>query len=267
MEVKIIPTGGLCNRLRAIATGVAVAKSYHCPSVIYWNNSQGLKADYCELFKPIPQEDVKLIENKQWLYNINGNKDYMIRWPLLKTMFEKTVFNFSIYRDGEIYSKLKMSYSRSLLLISCYPMCTTYTIQGMFIPQNDIQRRIDEVVASFSERTIGVHIRRTDNVVSIQSSPFENFTNMMDTEINKNANTKFYVASDDDEVKESLKSKYPNRIITLMDDTDRNSLEGMKFAVVDLFCLSKTRKIIGSVASSYSQIAAEIGGIEIEYAK
>ena len=33
-----------------------------------------------------------------------------------------------------------------------------------------------------------------------------------------------YVASDDDEVKESLKSKYPNRIITLMDDTDRNSL-------------------------------------------
>ena len=132
MEVKIIATGGHCNRLRAIATGVAVAKKYHCPSVIYWNNSLGLKADYCELFKPIPQDD--------------------------------------------------------------------------------IQRRIDEV-------------------------------------------------------KESLKSKYPNRIITLMDDTDRISLEGMKFAMVDLFCLSKTRKIIGNVASSYSQIAAEIGGIEIEYAK
>ena len=43
MEVKIIPTGGLCNRLRAIATGVAVAKSYHCPSVIYWNNSRLLR--------------------------------------------------------------------------------------------------------------------------------------------------------------------------------------------------------------------------------
>ena len=90
---------------------------------------------------------------------------------------------------------------------------------------------------------------------------------MMDAEIKKNTNTKFYVASDDDEVKESLKSKYPNRIITQMDDTDRNSLEGMKFAVLDLFCLSKTNKIIGSVGSSYSQIAAEIGGIEVEYAK
>ena len=227
-----------------------------------------LKADYCELFKPIPQDDVKLIENKQWIYNINRNKDYLVRWPLLKTMFEQTVFNFSIYRNGdEVYSKLKKSYSRSLLLISCYPMCTKYTIQGMFIPQDDIQRRINEVVAGFSERTIGVHIRITDNVVSIQSSPLENFTNMMDAEIKKNANTKFYVASDDDEVKENLKSKYPNRIITLMDDTDRNSLEGMKFAVLDLFCLSKTNKIIGSVGSSYSQIAAEIGGIEVEYAK
>ena len=212
MEVKIIATRGHCNRLRAIATGVAVAKKDHCPSVIYWNNSLGLKADYCELFNPIPQDDVKLVENIQWLYNIYGNKDYLVRWALLKTMFEQTVFNFSIYRDGEIYSKLKMSYSRSLLLISCYPMCTKYTIQGMFVPQDDIQRRIDEV-------------------------------------------------------KESLKSKYPNRIITLMDDTDRISLEGMKFAMVDLFCLSKTRKIIGNVASSYSQIAAEIGGIEIEYVK
>ena len=174
MEVKIIPTGGLCNRLRAIATGVAVAKSYHCPSVIYWNNSLGLKADYCELFKPIPQDEVKMVENKQWLYNINGTKDYLMRWPLLKMQFEQTVFNFSIYRDGdEVYSKLKKSYSRTLLLISCYPMCKKYTIQGIFIPQDDIQSRIDEVVAGFSERTIGVHIRRTDNVVSIQSSPLE----------------------------------------------------------------------------------------------
>lgn len=90
---------------------------------------------------------------------------------------------------------------------------------------------------------------------------------MMDAEIKKKANTKFYVASDDNKVKKCLKSKYPDRIITLMDNTDRNSLEGMKFAVLDLFCLSKTNKIIGSVGSSYSQIAAEIGGIEVEYAK
>lgn len=83
----------------------------------------------------------------------------------------------------------------------------------------------------------------------------------------KDANTKFYLASDDDHVKDILEEKFPDSIITIREDVDRNTLEGMKFAVVDLFCLSKTQKIIGSVFSSYSQIAAELGNIEIEYAK
>lgn len=267
MEVKILPTGGLCNRLRAIATGMAVAQRYGCRATIYWNNCLGLKADYRQLFKPIPIQGVRLVENKQWLYNVNGNKDYLMRWPLLKVLFEQTIFNFSIYRDGEVYDKLKKSYARSLLLISCYPMCKEYTIQGIFIPQDDIQERIDEVTRQFAEHTIGIHIRRTDNIVSSQSSPLENFIHLMSQEIELDAETKFYVASDDDGVKNELKAKYPGKVITLMEDTDRNSLEGMKFAVVDLFCLSKTHKIIGSVGSSYSQVAAEIGGITIEYAK
>ena len=76
-----------------------------------------------------------------------------------------------------------------------------------------------------------------------------------------------YTLIDDEKVKKELQDKFPGRVITLMDDTSRDSLEGMKFAVVDLFCLSKTKKILGSVASSYSQIAAEIGGIKVEYAK
>ena len=41
----------------------------------------------------------------------------------------------------------------------------------------------------------------------------------------------------------------------------------MKNTEKDLCCLSKTKKILGSVGSSYSQIAAEIGGIEVNYAK
>ncbi len=267
MEVKIIPTGGLCNRMRAIATGVAVAQRYNCSSTIYWNNSLGLKADFCQLFKPIPTTSIKLIENKKWLYDVNGSKDYIMRWPLLKLLFGQTVFNFSIYRDGEVYNKLRRSNTRNLLLISCYPMCWDYNIQGMFFPQDDIQQRIDKVTDQFSEHTIGVHIRRTDNVVSINSSPLENFIRLMAEEIKKDYGSKFYVASDDDEVKKELMAKYPDRIITLVDDTNRNSLEGMKFAVVDLYCLSKTQKIIGSVGSSYSQVAAEIGNIPIEYAK
>ncbi len=267
MEVKIIPTGGLCNRMRAIASALAVAKTYGCHSTIYWNNGSGLKADFAQLFKPLARKNVALVENRRWLYRVDRSKDYLLRWPLMKVLFEQTVFNFSIYRGGEVYDRLAEHYAGSLLLISCYPMCKNYEIRGLFVPQDDIQLRIDEVAGDFTEYTIGVHIRRTDNRVSIQSSPLESFTRMMDGEIQRCAAAKFYVASDDSEVKRTLMSRYPGRIITLMEDASRNTLEGMKFAVLDLFCLARTRKIVGSVGSSYSQIAAEIGGIDVEYAK
>ena len=267
MKIKIIPTGGLCNRLRAIATTIAIAKHYNCSLSIYWNNCIGLKANFADLFEPIHIEKVHLIENTQWLYHINGTKDYLLRKWFLRLGNEQVVFNHSIYTQGDIYQKLKSHYKGNLLLISCYPMCTDYQIQNIFVPKRDLQLRIDQITSSFSKNMIGVHIRRTDNIASIKSSPIDVFVHLMQLEIEKEDTVKFYVASDEEEVKKELQDKFPGRVITLMDDTSRDSLEGMKFAVVDLFCLSKTKKILGSVASSYSQIAAEIGGIKIEYAK
>ena len=52
----------------------------------------------------------------------------------------------------------------------------------------------------------------------------------------------------------------------LFEDTSRNTYEGMRFAVVDLYCLSKTSYIIGSYFSSYSHIASVLGGISVVYA-
>ena len=267
MEIKIIPTGGLCNRLRAIATTIAIAKHYNCSLSIYWNNSRGLKANFADLFEPIHIEKVHLIENTQWLYHINGTKDYLLRKWFLRLGNEQVVFNHSIYTQGDIYQKLKSHYKGNLLLISCYPMCTDYQIQNIFVPKRELQLRIDQITSIFSENMIGVHIRRTDNIASIKSSPIDVFVHLMQLEIEKEDTVKFYVASDDEKVKKELQDKFPGRVITLMNDTSRDSLEGMKFAVLDLFCLSKTKKILGSVASSYSQIAAEIGGIKVEYAK
>lgn len=268
MNIKIIPTGGLCNRIRAIVTGIAVAKKYGGTPVVYWNNSQGLKADFEDLFMPLEPDYCQIVENKRWLYNINGTKDYLLRYPLLKLYFSQVIFNFSIYRENkDIFCLLKNGCSNDVLLISCYPMCRNYEIRDIFRPREDIQNKINEVTSEFSKNTIGVHIRRTDNTQSINSSPVKAFESILEKEIEKDKDVKFYLASDDNDVKKHFTETFPERIITLWDDTSRNSLEGMKFAVVDLFCLSNTKKIIGSVASSYSQVASEIGNIDIEYAQ
>lgn len=266
-ETKIVPMGGLCNRIRTIASGYATARKLGQRVTVYWNRYAGLQAAFGELFCPPTVPDLQICENSRWLYAINFSRDYYLRWPLLHLLPGQCVFGFNAYDRKDILPHLKNAGEKPLLIVSCSPTCLDYDLNGLFIPKPHIQQRIDRVVQTFSPHTIGVHIRRTDNTMSIECSPLDVFIQMMTKEIEKDSTVKFYVASDSKDVKQTLQEKFPERVIILYDDTDRDTLEGMEFAVVDLFCLSKTSKIIGSVYSSYSHIAAEFGGIEVEYAR
>ena len=53
-------------------------------------------------------------------------------------------------------------------------------MNGLFHPQVDIQKRIDEVTSKFTTKTIGVHIRRTDHAKAIAQSPLSKFFDLLD---------------------------------------------------------------------------------------
>lgn len=268
MITSIIPTGGLCNRMRAMATGIAIARHYQSQANIYWNNCPGLKANFSDLFKPIRENDIMIIENRSWTHDVRNTRSYLLRWPFLRIKYNQIFFNYyySDSNEKDILTQISGKKNDSLLLVSCYPMCEQLDLRALFVPTDEVQCDIDKITKQYSAQTIGVHIRRTDNNKSIKSSPISAFEKRMQTELEKNPNTTFYVASDDNEVKKYLKKQYPPNVITIFEDTSRNSLEGMRFAVVDLFCLSKTNHIIGSYYSSYSHIASVLGGITVEYA-
>lgn len=269
MEITIIPTGGLCNRMRAMATGIAIAQHYQSQANIYWNNCPGLKANFSDLFKPIKEKNIQIKENKDWLHNIGDTKNFLLRWPILRIKYNQIFFNYNTLKshNANIFTQIDGKISDRTLFVSCYPMCELSNLHTLFIPTDEIQCDIDKITQHFSPQTIGIHIRRTDNSQSIKNSPIESFEQMMQTELKKDSNMTFYVASDDNEVKTYLKNKYPQNVITIFEDTSRNTTKGMHFAVVDLFCLSKTNHIIGSYYSSYSHIASILGGISVEYAK
>lgn len=269
MVVKIVPTGGLGNRMRAIASGIAIAHHYDVPAKVYWNIRSGLHAEFSDLFKPLQEPSVELFTNTSWLYNIEFRKEHLLRLPFLRLGAKNILFNHDIYREHgrDIFQILGDSLRGNVVLVSGCTMCKIEDMSRLFVPVDEIQDAIDRVVTHFSENTIGVHIRRTDNKQSIAQSPLDSFYALMDKYIAEDDNVKFYLATDDDEVKSEMVGKYAERIITQYDKTERKTLEGMKFAVNDMYCLSKTKKIIGSVYSSYSSIAAELGGIEVEYAK
>jgi hypothetical protein len=127
-----------------------------------------------------------------------------------------------------------------------------------------MQDQVNNETNSFSDSTIGVHIRRTDNLRSINTSPIEAFISKMENLVNSNAEFNFYVASDDIEVKKILKQKFGEKIILPQGVLSRNTKEGIRQAVVELYALSRTNKILGSFYSSYSEAAADIGNIELQ---
>lgn len=110
----------------------------------------------------------------------------------------------------------------------------------------------------------GVHIRRGDHSYSTKMSPLELFVQRMDTLIASESDATFYLATDSEQVKQELHSRYGNRVHSYQGELSRSSVIGMQGAVIDLFCLSRTKQILGSTHSSYSEVASELGHIPLE---
>ena len=62
MIIKLVPTGGLGNRMRAIASAIAIAEHYQAPIEILWNARKGLNANFEQLFLPIDRSTVPYFE-------------------------------------------------------------------------------------------------------------------------------------------------------------------------------------------------------------
>ena len=107
--------------------------------------------------------------------------------------------------------------------------------------------------------SIGVHIRRTDNIPAIDKSSTDNFILSMKKELEADPEAMFYLATDDLSEEDKLRREFPGKIISNLErDLSRNSIAGIRDAMVDLYCLASTRKIIGSYFSSFTDIAADM---------
>jgi hypothetical protein len=104
-----------------------------------------------------------------------------------------------------------------------------------------------------------VHIRRGDNSASIQVSPLELFLERMRIEVERESETRFFLATDDAATEQTVKERFPGRVTTRDKSFARNRARGVQDALVDLLVLSKCSLILGSYWSSFSQTAAEMG--------
>ena len=86
----------------------------------------------------------------------------------------------------------------------------------------------------------------------------------MDQELTCDPNLYFYVASDSLSDKLDLKKQFGDRVIMSLKEAQRENVNGIIDALVELYILSRCKKIYGSSHSSFSILAAELGGVELE---
>ena len=271
MHITLVPYAGLCNRLNVIISALAYQQNH--PDVqltVKWHRWFHCNCRFKDLFKPIdliaPPPHIKEISEFN-LKDVPGHKLNLYFPDRLRHLFYDVVFMpFNSPSEFEkMLSAKSMDRKRLSVYIykeNCFCLDKWVGNYGdVFKPQEELQKRIDDVTSDWDGHVIGLHVRRTDNKLAIQKSPNERYFQIIETEISEDPLVRFYLATDSEEVKQQLKDKYGERIITIPLCLKRSSLQGMKDAVVDLFCLASTSKIYGSSASTYSLLAGKIKGI------
>lgn len=269
--ITLEPQGGLANRMRAIASGLWLMKESSQELEVIWNLNEDLNCNFEILFNPI--QDVSIIDKREkdfYVHHTNHpdlnkrikgyfkNKLLGIGYCINETDFYNLIWKNKIAID-KIAKKNKNIYIRT-----CQEFGYNYNQFKFFLPSQSIQQIIDQQVSKFNKNTIGIHIRRTDNINSIVQSPIELFISKMEEEIHKNSNANFFLATDDKETEQKLLNRFESKIIVYKKVLNRNLERGVIDAAVDLYCLSNTKYIYGSYWSSFSDIASRLGNIELK---
>lgn len=271
----LIPTSGLGNRLRIITASIKLARESDKKLVIYWYKNYELYANHDELFDFHTDITIKEIplKYKIWMFmrrvssKILGLDKYYLRF----FKFDFTFFDgmACLIWQNKMNIQNEIDKAKNVFICSCQEL-NYFDLKDyqLFKPKSGIQKKIDQLTLNFNPGVIGIHIRSTDNIDSIINSPFELFIKKIEDELKDNPEATFFLATDNENYQSTLIEKFgSDKIISQVKEFRRDVSNGIKDAVVDLFCLSKTSKIYGSYFSSFSYVAGRIGNVQVEVLK
>lgn len=211
------------------------------------NNSQ---KTVIKNIKHLDSENVMVNEELSHLYNAEGNN---------KSARQLDNDFLQIFQNN--FSTFLANGKDDYYLSSCYRLYPLENNYSNFIPKSDLLTKINLKKKGFGN-TYGLHIRRSDHVVSKNISTTDRFLNQVQEILNVEEDANFFLSTDDEKTKDELQNKFGNKILTNpISNYNRNHPDAIKDAVIDLYSLSFTKKIFGSHQSSFSQTAADIGNI------
>ena len=256
---------------------LSLASELNCRPVMFWTVSPVLGgASFGDLFDTtdLPFELVEgckasilntIIFRFRHFYferrEIHKRAMHKMRSPLIRLPYDKWVrlerdenSQYQAFRDRPGTDLLK--YSR-ILITGSRILSYAYDLSWLK-PAAHIAPYIVELKKQFAPNTVGVHIRGTDHITH---PPIEGVIEKMHTEVELDPQVKFFFASDGDERGRKVVDTFGDRLIVHKHTrhTERETIQGQLDAVVDLFGLAATSRIIGMRYTTFATLAALIG--------
>ena len=242
LMLSIRTQGGFCNRLRAIVCASLWAEDLGLELDIYWPEEVGHMA--CGISELL---DISTI-------------------PRLRNTYNKYL--------SHAHQVLNSDDMRTVLQLPGGPNIQSYSIfhdefktRGLAVLQAIKILPYLEAVANAQmtfTNAIGIHIRRTDHLNCIKASPLPAFEAKIGELVEKNPDEKFFLATDEIQVKNRFKELYTTSLITPIQCLGRFTKEQQQHGVIDWLLLQKCSKIVASRGSSFSELAAMRAGIVLE---
>lgn len=267
------PLAGLGNRMQVLASAYFLAEKYHKRLCILWNHNSDLAAEFGDIFEPVPGAEVIPVTTDGYHEKpfLRMKSERLRRKLSSECGFVTEVDAWDGMDAGEIAAMVEKGVRDAA---GCYvkswkPFMPVYEHTGITLdflrPSEKVRQRGKELFDRISPDTVGVHIRRTDHTEAIAESPIAAFVERMREEQNRNPECCFFVATDDKEVEQEMVSRFGSCVFFKENKSwGRQQTDGILDACVDLWALSKCRKILGSKGSTFGMIAAKLGFGEIE---
>jgi hypothetical protein len=245
------PMCGLCNRMRVIDGALSLARKAGGTLDVIWFADPDLNCRFTDLFEPL-SNPVRF-----WHFSLPPRLEKWCKRAIHAGM-KRTCGRYllplevqKMVKAGHDFSELTAH--RRAFLKTWDRIWPTEPPFSIFRPVPPIQALIDHH-AQRLDRAVGVHIRRTD--FSAASESTARFIARMTTELQADPGSHFFLATDDADEEKLMEQKFPGKVqVYRKRARSRNQREGIEDALVDLFCLARCRKILGTYESSFSETA------------
>lgn len=265
--ITVKPHGGLGNRIRVLYSVFGINEELNHQVKILWDCSSGLNCPFEELF--VCPDNCQVRNIRQGLYRkiyrfsiqkLHVSKLRKFKYDLV--LSDKSIVR--IRRGNGSFNALFKNHS-SIYIETCYHFYKVPKITDYLTINPAIVKEAQKIYKNFHPSVYGIHIRSNDNHMSKKYSPPSAFKQLIKKKLERESEAQFFLATDNKGIEKEFIDEFKESIITPHNDVlDRNSKRGIKNALADMICLSKTKKIYGSYYSSFSSVSAMLSGIEYE---